>query len=282
MKITEVSKLTPLERFQYWVRERQAISLKKLAGKPKPWTDDVILQNYRFTNVRRMDDKVSQWLLHHWYEPYKDHPNMVPAVALARFFNLPATLEPLTRFVFQEGHKPDWGSIKRNLRAMKVRGPIFNAAYMVRGNDGKDKIDSVIDYNVRPLADDPPVIDTDLMEVSWNNLHCRYGFGSFMAGQVVADLRWALTGEWLDRKVWAPMGPGSRRGINRIHNRSISGSLSQKQFMEELRQLVGQCQPVPGLEMIDWQNCLCEYDKYSRVLLGEGRPKQQYPGATDG
>jgi hypothetical protein len=32
------------------------------------------------------------------------------------------------------------------------------------------------------------------------------------------------------------------------------------------------------LEAIDWQNCCCEYDKYSRTLFGEGRPKQRYPG----
>lgn len=28
----------------------------------------------------------------------------------------------------------------------------------------------------------------------------------------------------------------------------------------------------------DLQNCLCEFDKYERVRLGEGRPKQLYPG----
>ena len=30
----------------------------------------------------------------------------------------------------------------------------------------------------------------------------------------------------------------------------------------------------------DVQNCLCEFDKYERVRLGEGRPKSKYPGAT--
>lgn len=28
----------------------------------------------------------------------------------------------------------------------------------------------------------------------------------------------------------------------------------------------------------DIQNCLCEFDKYERVRLGEGAPKQRYPG----
>ncbi len=50
MLITDVLKLTPLERFLYLDRERHAIYLRRRAGMPKPWTDDEILQNYCFTN----------------------------------------------------------------------------------------------------------------------------------------------------------------------------------------------------------------------------------------
>jgi len=32
------------------------------------------------------------------------------------------------------------------------------------------------------------------------------------------------------------------------------------------------------LEAIDYQNCLCEWDKYERALWGEGKPKQLYWG----
>jgi len=31
------------------------------------------------------------------------------------------------------------------------------------------------------------------------------------------------------------------------------------------------------LEAIDYQNCLCEFDKYERALQG-GRPKRNYDG----
>lgn len=93
MKIQDVAKLSPQERLVYWIREREAIRLKKEAGQPRPWTDDEILDTYRFCNVRRMDDKVSKWLLENWYKPYFDHQNMLIAVALARFFNSVETLE---------------------------------------------------------------------------------------------------------------------------------------------------------------------------------------------
>jgi hypothetical protein len=32
----------------------------------------------------------------------------------------------------------------------------------------------------------------------------------------------------------------------------------------------------PGICSQNLQNCLCEFDKYERVRLGEGRPKQLY------
>lgn len=281
----EVRKLTPAERLLYWIREREAVRLGKEAGLPPPWTDDPILQSWRFCNVRRMDDHVSRWLLDSWYRPYLGHTNMLYAAALARFFNLPRTLLMIESSVFRVG-LPDWGEIKRAVRHAKGRGggPVFNAAYMVRGNDGSDKVTSVVDFNVRPLAKDPPVVDPSSMRNTWAALACRYGFGSFMAGQVVADLRWAVPGTWADRDVWAPLGPGSRRGLNRLLGRDPNTPVSQREFVRELHTLIRLCYaglPAPvvtRLEAIDFQNCLCEFDGYEKVLWGQGRKKRTYPG----
>lgn len=32
------------------------------------------------------------------------------------------------------------------------------------------------------------------------------------------------------------------------------------------------------LDAQDLQNCLCEFDKYERVRMGQGRPRSRYPG----
>jgi len=277
MKLDQVRTLNPLQRLLYFIQEREAVRLKKEAGAPKPWTDDEILQNYRFTCVRRWDDKVSQWLWKHWYEPNFDHPNMLAACALARFFNLPATLETIG-FPLQW----NWGRLKQKLRALKKRQTIFNAAYMVRGNDGVDKIASVIDFTIKPLVKRPPPLFRDSMEHTWENLRCRYGFGSFMAGQVVADARWAIQGTWQDKDSWAPRGPGSVRGVNWLYQEI--GPVSQEEFEGRLEYVIDECkknlpeQITSRLEAQDYQSCLCEYDKYSRTLFGQGKPKQLYPG----
>ena len=101
MLTSQAKDLTRAELFLYWIKERESVRRKKEVGKSKPWTDDEILQSYRFCNVRRMDDKVSKWLLENWYRPFYDHQNILLACSLGRFFNQPSTLERL-------GFPVDW------------------------------------------------------------------------------------------------------------------------------------------------------------------------------
>ena len=261
----------------YWIRERESIRVRKERGDPPPWTDDPILGKYRFCNVVRMDDRVSRWLLTNWYGPYRDHPNMLAAVALARFMNRESTLSPLRRFVFRKG-LPDWKTIRSTMEAMPK--PIFGSAYMIYGDSGCPKIESVVERRIRPMIAGATV-DTSSMQATHESISAHHGCKSFMAGQMVADLRWGLSGTWADRNDWAPLGPGSRRGMNRILGRSTDSPLSQEEFVDLLNRLRSEANGRVGsvadrMEAIDWQNCLCETDKYLRTLLGEGRPKQGY------
>lgn len=295
-------KTTGIERLATFVKERESIRLKKEAGEPKPWTADPILRSYRFTNVRRMDDKVSRWLFTHWYEPFANHPNMLAAVALARFVNKPESLGPIRHHLFpmrREG-EPDWEGVKNTLRGIKSGGgTVFSGAYMVRGNSTKspDKIGTVVDEYVRPLWDAHVKHPTSyVVGNSMSGTHAaiatRYGYGSFMAGQIVADLRWAVTGDWEDRLMWAPVGPGSARGLARMlylpdewHLVARDYVARPDEWLSDFKQYVLEKLParLPAtlrdrLEAMDYQNTLCEHDKYERVRLNQGRPKQLYSG----
>lgn len=285
MKTVDVIKIhNPLERLLYWITERAQIRLRRNEGRPWPWTDDEILQTYRFCNVRRMDDYVSRWLLLCWYKPYRDHPNTLAAAVLARHFNLPDALEEITRLVYPpEGGAPDLGAAAEVLRQRRREGHnIFNAAYMVRGIGEQDKVEMVINRVVRPLVGSPPTLDVTSMEACAAALLPYWGLASFMAGQVVADLRWALTGAWADRLTWAPPGPGSRRGLNRLQGLPVKTPLPDEKFQGVFREVMGLLQEklphhlTVRLEAMDYQNCLCEFDKYERALWGQGRPKQLY------
>jgi hypothetical protein len=43
--------------------ERQVIFFRRIAGKPAPWTQDPVLQKFKFTNAYRASDRVSQYLI---------------------------------------------------------------------------------------------------------------------------------------------------------------------------------------------------------------------------
>lgn len=291
MRIEQVKKLPVRQRFYYWIRERRQIQLKRASGQPKPWTDDEILRAYRFCNVKRIDDKVSQWLLHNWYVPLggKVEPRTaLIAVTVARHFNNIPTLKQLPK---PHRYEREWlVDVEKVLRNRKEQGlNTFGAAYVISGGTGgpkggkfSDKITMVLDRVIRPLLLSPPEIDTDSMYLTHDRL-CKYrGIASFMAGQIVADLRWALPGEWRDKDSWAPYGPGSQRGMCRLmgvgpkKNRYNHGQFSYllKELVTDVKREVG----VPGIEAMDVQNCCCEVDKYERILWGEGVPKQRYPG----
>ncbi len=208
MQISEVVKLTPQKRFLYWIRERGDIYRKKQANQAKPWTDDEILQNHKFCNVLRINDRVSQWLLNNWYKPYKDHPNMVLAVTLARQLN---NTDALDAVGFPDKWNPE--EVQAILDDRATAGLAnYSSAYNVTGNyDSKErdrelKPHQTVKKVCQPMVDDPPFIDPNSMFRTWRGMLGMKGFGAFIAGQVVADLRWALSGTWADKCSW-DLGP---------------------------------------------------------------------------
>lgn len=281
MKIEEVKKLTPFERLVYWIKERESIRIKKESGQPAPWTDDEILKSYRFTNVLRIQDKVSQWLLHNWYQPYFGHPNMSLAATLARQLN---NIDSMGAVGFPAIWQPK--KIQEILEERQTRGlKNYSAAYMITGRFGcKDREPETKAYQTvfrvcDPIAKNPPKINAISMQLTHRELLEYQGFSSFIAGQVVADLRWGVKGAWRDRLNWAPMGPGSMRGLNQLLGRDKDTKIDQPQFLREFLELFSKVREISGLpkmEAIDFQNCLCEVDKYIRALNGEGTPKQKY------
>jgi hypothetical protein len=279
------------ELFVYWVKEREAIRIKKEAGAPKPWTDDPIFQTYKFCNVRREDDTVSKWVTENWIKPNDPHPNMWFAMIVARLFNWPPTLDLIG---FPERPFPEVREFWR--RCLKDKRDNFNAkvftgAYLVSTNGvSMDKIDYILDRVLTPIwigGQSPTHFESAWnhgplsLEDYWTHLRQFDGLGSFMAGQVIADLK--FTSDLKDAPdwwTWAPLGPGSIRGLNRIHGRPLEKGLNQEKGLKEmlvLQELL--------IQELDWklpvhnvQNCCCEFDKMIRVKNGEGRPRSLYPG----
>lgn len=281
--------MEPLDLFVTFVRERENIRLKKEAAVPRPWTADEILRTFRFCNIRREDDRVTRWIAKNWRDPNASDPDVWFAMAVARHVNLPDTLDVLT-------YPVPWNP-KRFVRAIRNRKTLkltaYNAAYMIRasaGPDWEDKAEylskAVLSKLWKRREELRPVVG-DTLEAFHGRLQNSFGLGSFMAAQIVADVKYVgvLSGPLGGASDWwefAASGPGSRRGLNRLLGREPKSHWKEKDWREELAKLRSTLRPqfqelrLPWCHAQDTQNQLCEYSKYMKAYTGEGRPKQRY------
>lgn len=276
---------------------RHDIHLKREAGAAKPWTRDKILQSYRFCNVYRELDTVTIWVRKNIREPFANHPNLWFMLCMARQINLPETLQE----IMDEGAWPvdkyDWKKVRKIMLARQARGDkLYTGAYMLNAHgtkpdDPKDKAffttKLVLDSVWKARKDLQPEFEYGTMKGAWGELLPFHGWGPFTAYEVVCDARFTRYGQkvsWLqDAREWANAGPGAKRGLNRLQRREVRPVLAEAVALQEMQDLLRLIQPkwpdLPRLEMREIEHCLCEFDKYERTRLGEGRPRSTYPGA---
>jgi len=269
-----------------FIQERYAILKRRQAGLPKPWTQDPILQNYRFCNVYREDDTVTQWIAKNWRNPNTKDGDVWFAMAVARFVNWPETLAEV-------GYPVPWDAAMRNkfIRVLSDRREankkVWTGAYVIHAAKGS-KIKHVAYDILTELWKKRDYISDSRSCAHMNKRLMEFdGIGSFMAGQIVCDTKYTrlldTSGDWWE---FAAPGPGSRRGLARVFGYDPKHRWNDELWLSGLLVLKSAISPLlhdagmPLLHAQDLQNCLCEFDKYERVRLGEGRPRSNYPGLS--
>jgi hypothetical protein len=287
-----------VSEFYSFMRKRELIRLRRQAGQARElWTDDPILQTYKFTNVKRIHDWTTQKLLANFYQTDGNHLEDSPSELLinctmARFFGLADT-------VLEIGWIDDWDKShdSEHIRAVvreryRRREPVFTGAYIVPNcGDVRPKHEIVIDV----ISDVASWASTEWwhQNLPWKQLIgalCTIkGMGSFMAKEVVLDFIAASGWTPPDWETWTPIGPGARRGAARVEGYgALHRPLSEKKALEIALALYDERSTlwpfgthdygftwVP-LELSDIQFQLCEFDKYLRAVRGEGRPKAKF------
>ena len=127
-----------------FLRERYQILLRRRAGQPPPWTDDPVLQTWRFTNVRREDDRTTIAFRETVRDPLRDDPHVLLATIAWRWFNLIETGEVLRPFLMS---KDAWNraEVERLLQARRDAGDnIFTGAYMVNSPQNEPKLPAIL------------------------------------------------------------------------------------------------------------------------------------------
>lgn len=267
------------ELLLYWIKERELIRRRKEAGLPKPWSDDNVFRETYFCNVHREHDRVTRWI-RGFYNPHASNPLFVYNLVLARFLNWPSTLEAIG---YQETHNPD--HIKAVLGRIKDSGQkVWGNAYVITTHGMKmGKIEYLTDFVLEDIFCSMKMLreQTTCRDMS-QCLQQVDGIGSFLAAQVVADLKNTPDHPLFmahDRYYFVEPGPGSVKGASWFAY-GIPGRVTERNFKENfdvIRAWVDQ-NGFHHIDNQDLQNCLCEFDKYCRVSSGVGRSKRGYNG----
>lgn len=275
---------------------------RKVDGKKhSEWTSDSILRTYKFTNVYRATDRVSQYLIRNVI--YKDIERYTPEDVLLRIivfkiFNKIETWEylgsvlcnPITRDSFNP-HE-----ISILLTQRQAEYPIFSNAYMMTGSH-KDydylptKHEKWLTMVKKEIVDGgvlKEILKASSMEKVYEKLLGCSFLGGFLAYQYAIDLNYSPYLNFSENS-FVKAGIGAIRGIKKCFESYGSCYEDAIHFVQdnfhELQRKYGfnDFRPLSGHEptLIDLQNCFCETDKYLRAKMPElkvdnVRIKQKY------
>ncbi|KAI0761885.1 hypothetical protein BC629DRAFT_1252042, partial [Irpex lacteus] len=265
-----------------FVSERHAIFKRRLAGEPEPWTDDPILGQYPFTNMFRILDRNSQYILRNVIRKgSQDLNDMFFRVLLFRTFNKIETWETLEKKL----GPLTWDSfnvVKYERALSSVKGALYNAAYIIPSPKlGYEKNHQ----NHLRMIETMMAVDRLPEELAklkhLKDVHGRIqmysSMGDFMAMQLVLDLNMMPHYHWSEDE-WVALGPGSQACLLKMFGPEIRGhEVSAIRYIRDNQHSwFTRCgieqDKVPrlhpsrprGLTMVDIEHALCECEKYSR------------------
>ncbi len=304
-RLTIFSRLSPAKTTEvfdtYWkfAAERQAIFFKRVKGIECPWTNDSILKNYRFTNVYRASDRVSQYLIKEVIYKGNQSPREVFfRIMLFKTFNKIGTwkllFEKLGDISYSTYSFEKYDKVLNE--AMKMGIAIYSAAYIMTSGKTAFHYEKKYQNHLKLLElmfkKDVPskILDLKSMSALFELLRSLPTIGNFLAYQYAIDINYSNLTNFNEGEFVVP-GPGAMDGIrkcfsdlgglNEVEIIKLMTDIQQEEFKKrnlDFKTLWGR-----RLQLIDCQNLFCEVDKYARLkhpnikgLSGRTKIKQKY------
>lgn len=289
--------------FFYFIQERMNIFWRKINNADQ-LTDDPILQSYKFTNVYRACDRVSQYLIRNVI--YNDLERYTPEDILLRIlvfkvFNKIETWEYLNRDGEITTNTFNVQKLAESLTIRQRTSPIFSNAYMMAGchadyigipNKHQVWLQMIKDRFIKGHGLRKALSSKSMADI-YNQLRDYPLIGDFLAYQYTVDFNYSPYFNF-DEDSFVKAGIGAVRGIKKCFisfgNTYEDAIRYTHDHFSELQERYGFTlfRSLPGREpkLIDLQNCFCETDKYLRAKMpdlrvGNVRIKQHYKPSSD-
>lgn len=273
----------------YWkfASKRQEIFERRLKGSLGPWTDDPILQIYKFCNVFRAADRVSQYMIGNVAYAYDadDFADRAFQIVAFRTFSNIATWDGMRAELGRAPRLTDLanGRFERALDRVKaINGRLYTGAFILCANkafgyDEKHKNHSALFRHMFLEAHAGRSLETaSSLKAVVEILQSFPLIGPFMAYQIAIDLNYSELLNFSEND-YTQAGPGAIRGLEKafynLGDYSPADAIlwmtdCQQQEFERLGLAFNGLFGRP-LHAIDCQGLFCELDKYCREAAPE-------------
>lgn len=298
-----------------WICDRYKIHVLKDVYKQKaPWTDNPILKEFRFTNVRREHDKETKWAINNLCSITKNQMSWASKICnliLFRMFNKSETCKHFMPINFDEG--VDWNTISNYFENVPKGYVFFTNAFITGGlkmsccrelgytSNYKDPIKglkpeyAVIRF-VEKLYENKKIANLENCVTAQEFVEALKNIpslGFFLSYQIFVDYTYCQESLWSENE-FVVAGPGCRRGLDLVFE--DRGGMTYEECLFWLRDNWTTICSFYGLEwnpdeifvdlpkedrymnVMSLQNCHCEISKYIRTVNGTGRPRNKYNG----
>ncbi|UWY26997.1 putative DNA base hypermodification protein [Flavobacterium sp. TR2] len=271
----------------YWefISKRQDIFFKRINNVEFPWSNDDILNNYKFTNVYRATDRVSQYLIRDIiYKGSQEPDELFFRIVLFKIFNRISTWEfikdELGEISFKNYSFKAYDELL--LEVLKSKEAIYSPAYIMASGKsafGKERKHQNHLLLIEKMINDKlphGLQQCKSMKGIYELLLSYPTIGEFLAYQYTIDLNYSNLTNFSEME-FVKAGPGAKDGITKCFTslgdynyEDIIKMMADNQH-KEFERLGIKFQNLGGrsLQLIDCQNVFCEVDKYSRLFHPE-------------
>jgi len=293
--------------FKYYfefIKERMDIFRNKYENKQFPYTSNEILLNSKFTNVYRILDRVSQYLIknviYQWMYKSED---ILFRILLFKIFNKIDTWEYIENTVWEINLRTfNPSKFTKILDERKKEDTIFNWAYIMTWSHSqyksfKSKHEVRLNVIQKEFIENSlfkKIVQAKSLEWIYSLLRATPLIGDFLAYQYTIDFNYSNVINF-DENSFVKAGIWAQRWIKkcfRDYNWSFENAIiyTQENFEKLCNQYeIGPIRLLPwrAPTLIDLQNCFCETDKYLRkkvpnLKIWNTRIKQIYKENKNG
>lgn len=297
-----------------FVTERYKIHIRKDFLKQKaPWTNNQILSQYKFCNIRREHDRQSQYLIKNistnsclsledkivnsfyfraWnnWDTMRDLGGPWPAKCLYSS-QMKEQVRPIYQQLASEDPDRKWWSSAYNQGGTKQAW---------RYPDPNEKINKEDDIPLRVFHIGPWLKEHNTVEkllnardqqAAFEDIKEIQGFADFLAYQIFVDLTYIENFPFSENE-FVVAGPGCINGLNKLFDDYDGLTLEEALFWlaDNIDEIFNKIHPpfLAGRLFVDLpqedrffsvmclENCMCEFYKYIRTIEGNGRPRVKY------